>query len=90
MEGHSGLVINHNGDQSSIITLTTIIMFRHISTVWTVSLVYWLLVVDCGFDPWWGQTKDYNIGIYCFSAKHAALRRKSKDWLARNLDNVSE
>jgi hypothetical protein len=26
----------------------------------------------------------------CFSAKHAALRRKSKDWLARNQDNVSE
>jgi len=26
-----------------------------------------------------GQTKDYKIGICCFSAKHAALRRKSKD-----------
>jgi hypothetical protein len=26
--------------------------------------------------------------ICCFSAKHAALRSKSKDWLARNLDNV--
>jgi hypothetical protein len=32
--------------------------------------------------------KDYNIGICCFSARHAALRRKSKDWLARNRDNV--
>jgi len=30
------------------------------------------------------------VGIYCFSAKHAALRRKSKDWLDRNQDNVSE
>ena len=28
--------------------------------------------------------------IYFFSAKHAALRRKSKDCLARNRDNVSE
>ena len=37
-----------------------------------------------------GQTKDYKIGICCFSAKHAALRRKSKDWLARNQNNVSE
>ena len=46
--------------------------------------------VDCGFKPWSGQTKDYNIGICCFSAKHAALRRKSKDWLARNQDNVFE
>jgi len=26
----------------------------------------------------------------CFSAKPAALRRKSKDWLAQNQDNVSE
>jgi hypothetical protein len=26
----------------------------------------------------------------CFFAKHAALRRKSKDWLARNQNNVSE
>jgi hypothetical protein len=28
-------------------------------------------------DPPSDQTKDYNIGICCFSAKHAALRRKS-------------
>jgi hypothetical protein len=35
------------------------------------------------------QTKDYRIGVCCFSAKHTALRRKSKDWLARNRDNVS-
>ena len=27
--------------------------------------------------------------ICCFSAKHAALRRKSKDQLARNQDNVT-
>jgi hypothetical protein len=26
----------------------------------------------------------------CFSVKHAALRRKSKDWLARNQNNVFE
>jgi hypothetical protein len=30
------------------------------------------------------------ICICCFSAKHAVLKRKSKDWLARNQDNVSE
>ena len=46
--------------------------------------------VDCGYEPWSGQTRDFNIGICCFSAKHAALRRKSKDWLSRNQDNVSE
>jgi hypothetical protein len=32
--------------------------------------------------------KDYKIDICCFSAKHAALRRKSKGWLAQNQDNV--
>jgi hypothetical protein len=50
-----------------------------------------LSVVDRGFEPWSGQTKDYKTGICCFSAiKHAALRRKSKDWLAQNQNNVSE
>jgi hypothetical protein len=43
--------------------------------------------VDRGFESRSVQTKDYEIGICCFSAKHAALRRKS--WLARNQDNVS-
>jgi hypothetical protein len=52
--------------------------------------VFVLSVVDRGFEPQWGQTKDYKIGICCFSAKHAALRRKSKDWFARNQNNVSE
>ena len=46
--------------------------------------------IDRGFEPRSGQTKDYKIGICCFSAKHAALRRKSKDLLARNQNNVSE
>ena len=49
-----------------------------------------LSVVDHGFEPRSGQIKDYKIGICCFSAKHAALRRKSKDWLAPNQDNVLE
>jgi hypothetical protein len=44
--------------------------------------------VDRGFDPRLGQTKDYEIGICCFSSKHTTLRRRSKDWLARNQDNV--
>ena len=45
---------------------------------------------DRGFELRSGQTKDYNIVICCFSAKHTALRSKSKDWLARNQNNVSE
>ena len=47
-------------------------------------------VVDCGFKPLSGQTKDFQIGICCVSAKHAVLRSKSKDLLARNQNNVSE
>jgi hypothetical protein len=47
-------------------------------------------VVDRGFEPRSGQAKDYEIGICCFSAKHTAVRRKSKNWLARNQNNVSE
>jgi hypothetical protein len=46
--------------------------------------------VDSGFEPWSGQTKDYNNGMCCFYAKHAAVRSKSNDWLALNQNNVSE
>jgi hypothetical protein len=43
-----------------------------------------------GYEARLGQTKKYKIGICCFSAKNAALRRKNKDWLARYQNNVSE
>ena len=46
-------------------------------------------VVDCEFEPQTGQTEDYKISICCYSAKHTALRSKSKDWLAQNQDNKS-
>ena len=45
-------------------------------------------VVDRGFEPRSCQTKHYNIGSCCFYEKHAG--RKSKDWLDRNQNNVSE
>jgi hypothetical protein len=35
-------------------------------------------VGDRGFAPWSDQIEDYKIGICCFSAKHAALRRKKQ------------
>ena len=47
-------------------------------------------VIGCGYKLRSCQTKEYKIGICCFSAKNAGLRRKSKDWLARNQNNVSE
>ena len=45
---------------------------------------------DCGFESRSGETKDYEIGMCCFHAKHAVLGRKNKDWLTRNQHNVSE
>ena len=46
-------------------------------------------VVDHEFEARSNQTNDYKIGICFFSAKHVALRKKSKDWLARKQENVS-
>jgi hypothetical protein len=46
--------------------------------------------VDRGFEHWSGQIKDYKISVCCFSTKHAAFRRKSKDRLVRNQNNVFE
>jgi hypothetical protein len=45
-------------------------------------------VVDLGFKPWTGQTKDYKIGICCFSAKQTAIRIKNKHCLVQNHGNV--
>ena len=49
--------------------------------------------VDRWFEPyhgaWSGKSKDYTIGISCFSARQPTLRSKSKDWLAQNQDNMS-
>jgi hypothetical protein len=41
-----------------------------------VSVLAWSVVYR-GFEPLSGKTKDYKIGIYCFSTMHDALRRKS-------------
>ena len=41
-----------------------------------------LSAVGCGFEPWSGQTKDYKIGICCFSAiKHTALNKEREQRL---------
>ena len=46
-------------------------------------------VVDREFESRLGQTKDYKIGICCFSIVHSALKGKSEDWLVRYHNNVS-
>ena len=78
------LVLSENNN----ITKNTQMSMNHIGGVMVSVLAS--SAVDCGFEPRSGQAKDYKIGICCFSAKHAALRRMSKDWLARNQNNVSE
>jgi hypothetical protein len=45
-----------------------------------------LSAVDQGLE----SRYEYKSGIVCFATKRAAWMRKSKDWLAQNLDNVSE
>ena len=35
-------------------------------------------VVDRGFESRSGQTKDYAIGICCFSAKHTGIKEKEQ------------
>ena len=63
---------------------------NHIGSVMVMGSVLASSAVDRWFDTRLGQTKDYKSGICCFSAEHAALRKKSKNWLARNQNNVSE
>jgi hypothetical protein len=46
--------------------------------------------VFTGCSPRSGPTKDYAIGICCFSAKQAALRSKRRYWQVRNSNNLSE
>ena len=79
------------------ISTTSLITFRFMLTHCSKSCIGYVMVsvfalsaVGRGYDLRSGQAKDYNIGICCFSAKHTALKRKCKDWLARNQDNVSE
>ena len=67
---------------------------RHVYRNGQLSKIYLNIVYTCitffvGSSP--DRVKpDYKIGICCFSPRHAAFRRKSKDWLARNQDNLSE
>jgi hypothetical protein len=46
-------------------------------------------LVPSGFEPRSGKTKDYTIGIYCFSVKHVALRRKIDFYNASSLKQQS-
>ena len=63
---------------------------RNFKWIYRMVSVLALSAVDCGFEPRSGQTKDYENGICCFSAKHTSVRSKNKDWFSRSQDNVFE
>jgi hypothetical protein len=66
-----GFIVN-NGSGKGFYVLSLHLKFvvsRNSVTVLTSS------AVNRGFEPRLGQTKDYEIGICCFSAKHTTLRR---------------
>ena len=83
-------------------TICVILVTKPVILIWLISLnkhnhfdgvmfsVFTSNAVDRCFEPNRGKPKTIKIGICCFSTKHVALRRKSKDWLARNEDNVPE
>ena len=56
--------------------------FNRIGSVMVSVLASGLL--DREFEDQSDQNKGYDIGIRCFSAKHTAIKRESKYWLARN------
>ena len=58
--------------------------FNHIGSVMVSELTSF--VVDLGFELRSGQTKDYEIVISFFSAKHAVLNSENKDWVTRKSD----
>ena len=64
--------------------------FYHVITAcWCVLAGYISYSLVLWVNPHFNTTNK-DCKICCFSAKHAALRSKSKDWLTRNQDNVSE
>ena len=52
---------------------------KHIGDVMVIVLVSSTTSADREFEHRSSQTNDYEIGFCCFSAKHSAIRRKSKD-----------
>jgi hypothetical protein len=84
--------------------LLSLILFLHIYFISLIYILYvksqtWVIVKRqlshvyiMAWTSQWNddEVRDNEIDICCLSAKHAALRRESKDWLAWNQDNVSE
>ena len=87
------MLLLYPGELYRLLEASSLNCYFNIKTTASVAIMVSVLAssaIDHRFKPWLGQTKDYKIGICFFFAKHAALRRKIKDWLARNQNNVSE
>ena len=87
-------ILHHSSRYWLLTILVSTCMYDYILYCISAVIVCVLIssVVDHGFEPWLGQSKDHIISTCCFSCMHAALRSKRKDWLAwmSNQDNVSE
>jgi hypothetical protein len=68
-----GFIVN-NGSGKGFYVLSLHLKFV-VSRNSVIASVLTSSAVNRGFEPRLGQTKDYEIGICCFSAKHTTLRR---------------
>ena len=50
---------------------------------WRMVSVFASIEVDRGFEPRSGQTKDYKIGMCCFSAKERSIHEKEQRFVQR-------
>ena len=84
----SGMIVDGCSMPGYIVDTRICHAWNHIDNV--IVSVLLLCAVDHRYNPWLSQTKAYEIGICCFSAKYAASGSKNKDCLTQNQDNVSE
>ena len=86
MSLQDNILISHNQKHMSLTSAFFVpkkmVSLNHISGVMVCVLAQ--SVVAHVFEFRSGQTKECKIGICCFSANHASLRRKSRDWLSQN------
>ena len=86
----------HIFEQEIVVTLTT--RFQNIWIETSVNIledsqIYYILeknLTTILFNFFNKKNVLHRIGICCFFTKHAALRKKIKDWLTQNQNNVSE
>ena len=58
----------------TIIPFNNLFCDAHISCLHCIGSVFALSALDHGFKPCSGQTKDYEIGMCCFTVKYTVLK----------------